>query len=220
VNPKGQINSPDNRLRRAGVPREAANDVSVIEDTHMQDSFPAYRRVLEMVHENLLNEDPLRKLFCSDTLKKAKLSDAVWMAYAFRNCGDPGFSATADFNKKLCSAETVEALNSFRWVDQGLRIFCDEPCPHLLADLLLGLYGFPYHCNVSKQRRWHYVAAGKVTPMYLDVFVLDQARYFYDLVPTLGERVGISSRSRLTASHVPDDVQADGTTFRNTIARL
>ena len=79
----------------------------------------------------------------------------------------------------------ASALNSFHWVDQDLRIFCDEPHPHLLADLLLGLYGFPYHCNVSKQRRWRYVAAGKVTPMYLDVFVLDQARYFYDLVPTL-----------------------------------
>jgi hypothetical protein len=107
----------------------------------------------------------------------------VWLAYAFRNCGDPGFSATADLNKKLCSAEAVEALNSFQWVDQDLGIFCEEPQPHLLADLLLGLYGYPYHCNLAKQRRWRYVA--KDTPMYLDVFVLDQARYFYDLVPTL-----------------------------------
>ena len=62
----------------------------------------------------------------------------------------------------------VEALNSFRWVDQESGIFCDKPQPHLLADLLLGLYGYPYHCNVPKQRRWRYVAAGKVTPMYLE----------------------------------------------------
>jgi hypothetical protein len=150
-----------------------------------QDSFPAYRRVLETVQGNLLKDDPLRNLFCDDALNKVKLGDAVWLAYALRNCGDPGFSATSDLNKKLCSAEAVEALNSFHWVDQEMRIFCDEPHPHLLADLMLGLYGFPYHCNMSKQRRWRYIASGKVTPMYLDVFVLDQARYFYDLVPTL-----------------------------------
>lgn len=148
-----------------------------------QDSFPAYRRVLEMVQENLPPGDPLRRLFCDADLNNVKLSEAVWLAYALRNCGDPGFSATADLNKKLCSAEAVEALNSFRWLDHGSRLFCDEPQPHLLADLLLGLYGYPYHCNVAKQRRWRYVA--KDTPMYLDVFVLDQARYFYDLVPTL-----------------------------------
>ncbi|NLH74842.1 MAG: hypothetical protein GX456_17470 [Verrucomicrobia bacterium] len=150
-----------------------------------QDSFPAYRRVLQMVEENVPKGDPLRRLFCDDTLNRVKLSDAVWLAYALRNCGDPGFSATSELNKKACSQAAVEALNSFRWIDQDERIFCDEPCPHLLADLLLGLYGFPYHCNVAKQRRWRYVATGKVTPMYLDVFVMDQARYFYDLVPTL-----------------------------------
>ncbi len=44
---------------------------------------------------------------------------------------------------------------------------------------------YPYHCNVAKHHRWRYVASGKVTPMYMDVFVFDQARYFYDLVPTL-----------------------------------
>ncbi len=149
------------------------------------DSFPVYRRVVEMVQESLPKTDPLRELFFTDPLNKARLSDAVWLAYALRNCGDPDFSATADVNKGACSKAAVEALNSFRWLDQGSRLFCDEPQPHLLADLLLGLYGYPYHCNVAKQRRWRYVAAGKVTPMYLDVFVFDQARYFYDLVPTL-----------------------------------
>ena len=149
----------------------------------LQDSFPAYCRMLEMFLENLPNGDPLKNLFCVEASNRVKLSDAVWLAYAFRNCGDPGFSVTADLNKKLCSAEAVEALNSFRWLDQDLKIFCDKPQPHLLADLLLGLYGYPYHCNLAKQRRWRYLA--KDTPMYLDVFVLDQARYFYDLVPTL-----------------------------------
>lgn len=149
------------------------------------DSFPVYRRVVEMVQDILPKDDPLRELFCTDTVGRARLSDAVWLAYALRNCGDPDFSVSAELNKRTCSETAVEALNSFRWVDQEAGIFCDEPHPHLLADLLLGLYGFPHHCNVAKQRRWRYVATGKVTPMYLDVFVLDQARYFYDSVPTL-----------------------------------
>ncbi len=148
-----------------------------------QDAFPEYRRVMECLREKTRKEDALHRLFYEEALNKVKLSDAVWLAYALRNCGDPGFSATAQLNKKCCSAKAVEVLNSFRWLDQGERLFCDEPGPHLLADLLLGLYGFPYHCNVAKQRRWRYVA--KMTPMYLDVFVMDQARYFYDLVPTL-----------------------------------
>ena len=174
----GQINlSPfhEERLRLQAAP----------ESMFFQDSFSAYRRVLECVQEKLPKDDPLRKLFCEDAINKVKLADALWLAYALRNCGDPGFSATSELNKKLCSAEAVESLNTFHWGDQGMGIFCDEPRPHLLADLLLGLYGFPYHCNVAKHRRWRYVASGKVTPMYLDVFVLDQARYFYDLVPTL-----------------------------------
>jgi hypothetical protein len=154
-------------------------------EVFFEDSFPVYRRVAEVVQESLANDDPLRMFFCADPFKKARLSDAVWLAYAFRNCGDPDFSAISKLNKAACSDAAVKALNSFRWVDQGSQLFCDEPQPHLLADLLLGLYGYPYHCNVAKQRRWRYVASGKVTPMYMDVFVFDQARYFYDLVPTL-----------------------------------
>jgi hypothetical protein len=155
------------------------------EAAFLQDSFPEYRRVLEMIEGSLPKDDPLRKLFCEESINKVRLCDAIWLAYAMRNCGDPGFSATSDLNKKLCSEKVVESLNYFRWLDQGVGIFCDEPRPNLLADLLLGLYGYPYHCNVEKQRRWRYTASGKVTPMYLDVFVFDQARYFYDLIPTL-----------------------------------
>ena len=102
-----------------------------------------------------------------------------------RNAGDHVFSETAAFNRMACNPELVEVLDSFRWFDQGSRLFCDEPGPHLIADLLLGLYGYPYHNNLTKLRRWKYTASGKKTPMYLDVFIFDQARYFYDLVPTL-----------------------------------
>ncbi len=174
----GQINmSPFHEERR--------NHEAKPEAMFFQDSFPAYRRVLESIQENLPKGDPLRRLFCDEVINNVKLMDAVWLAYCLRNCGDPDFSITSKLNKSVCSVDAVQVLNTFRWVDQELGIFCDEPRPNLLADLLLGLYGFPYHCNLSKHKRWRYVASGKVTPMYLDVFVLDQARYFYDLVPTL-----------------------------------
>jgi len=73
-------------------------------------------------------------------------------------------------------------LRHFKWFDtEGQpwhRMFCDEPLPNLIADLLIGLYGYPYHVNLGKLLRFHYTA--KVTPMYTDVFILDQARYLYD----------------------------------------
>lgn len=78
-------------------------------------------------------------------------------------------------------------LEFFRWFDydkeSGSKVFTDLPGPHLLADLLFGIYGFPYHANVSRLKRWKYTA--QETPMYLDAIVFDQCRYFYDLAPTL-----------------------------------
>ncbi len=83
------------------------------------DSFPVYRRVVEMVQESLPKDDPLWILFSTDTFKRARLSDAVWLAYALRNCGDPDFSATSKLKKELCSDAAVEALNSFHWLDKN-----------------------------------------------------------------------------------------------------
>jgi hypothetical protein len=62
-------------------------------------------------------------------------------------------------------------------------MFCDIPLPNLVIDLLVGVYGYPYHVNLEKLKRIEYTA--KQTPMYTDVFSLDQCRYLYDLVPTL-----------------------------------
>jgi hypothetical protein len=74
-------------------------------------------------------------------------------------------------------------LDTFQWFDQNARIFCDVPLPNLIADLLIGLYGYPYHNNTKKLLRVAYKA--KKTVMFTDAFVLDQARYVYDLLPTL-----------------------------------
>ncbi len=97
-----------------------------------------------------------------------------------------------------------EALKGFHWFDSpGARLaglFCDAPLPNLIVDLLVGVYGYPYHVNLKKLKRFEYTA--KETPMYTDVFVLDQCRYLYDLVPTiplLGQELPLDLQLQLRA---------------------
>ncbi len=130
-----------------------------IEAMFFQDSFPTFLRLVDVAEGKLAKDDPLRQWLFEQKLNGVSLSDAVRLAYFLRNAGDSVFSETAEFNREACNPE--------------------------IADLLLGLYGYPYHTNLSQLRRWKYTASGKKTPMYLDVFIFDQARYFYDLAPTL-----------------------------------
>jgi hypothetical protein len=69
------------------------------------------------------------------------------------------------------------------------------PFPNLAVDLLVGIYGYSYYVNLEKLKRVEYTA--KQTPMYTDVFVLDQCRYRYDLVLTLA----------MFGNHLPLDSQ-------------
>lgn len=154
-------------------------------DAYFEDSFSEYQRISRTAMRVLRSSDPLRILIANKDGGGVSLADAVSLAHALRNCSDYEFAPTLDLNRRLCSPLAVEVLTQFKWIDQELRIFCDIPLPNLLADLLLGLYGFPYHANVVAHRRWQYVASGKRNRMHLDVFVFDQARYFYDLVPSL-----------------------------------
>jgi hypothetical protein len=98
-----------------------------------------------------------------------------------------GYVAWGKPNWDACSEDLRGLLGRFRWFDSEgapwYRLFCDEPLPNLIVDLLVGVYGYPYHVNVLKLGRFSYSA--KTTAMFSDVFVLDQCRYLYDLVPTL-----------------------------------
>lgn len=62
-------------------------------------------------------------------------------------------------------------------------LFCDIPMIHLWAETALYQLGFPYHINLRKHWRGTYKA--KVQQMYLDSFVLDQCRAFYDWLPMI-----------------------------------
>jgi hypothetical protein len=130
--------------------------------------------------------DPLRELLMKETIKHTKLADGINAVSLVRNFIQ-SIGGGAKHNSDACSPDLRDALKRFRWFDSpGARLaglFCDAPLHNLIVDLLVGVYGYPYHVNLKKLKRFEYMA--KETPMYTDVFVLDQCRYMYDLVPTI-----------------------------------
>lgn len=62
-------------------------------------------------------------------------------------------------------------------------LFCDTPMIHLWAETALYQLGYPYHVNLRKHWRCTYKA--KAHWMYLDSFVLDQCRSYYDWLPMI-----------------------------------
>lgn len=147
--------------------------------------YPLLRLVLFMSW-HLDKDDVMSRLFFNEVLEKARLGDAVKITSLIRTFYEHHFDGVFGSTKHIldaCSPDLAKVLNSFQWFDQRHRIFCDIPLPNLITDLLLGLYGFPYHPNIQKLERFAYKA--KETLMFTDIFVLDQARYFYDLLPTM-----------------------------------
>jgi len=147
--------------------------------------YPLFRTVL-LASEFLDEGDMMSRLLFKEPLEKARLADAVKFVSLIRTFYEQHFDGVFCSTKHIldaCSPELARVLNSFQWFDQRHRTFCDIPFPNLITDLLLGLYGFPYHTNVQKLQRFAYKA--KKTVMFTDIMVLDQARYMYDLIPTL-----------------------------------
>ena len=119
-------------------------------------------------------------------LEKARLDHVVKIVSLVRTFYEVFFDEVWGSTKHVldaCSDELARVLGKFEWFDQRARVFCDIPLPNLITDLLLGLYGFPYHANTKKIQRYAYKA--KETVMFTDVLVFDQARYVYGLLPTL-----------------------------------
>jgi hypothetical protein len=120
-------------------------------------------------------------------LQKTKLNQAIRGVYFMRHLLDSKFNDYASHHPRACSPTLTKFFQEFHWFDYEVapdgNVLGDSPQINLVTDLLLGLYGYPYHANVKKHLRFKYTAQN--TPMYSDVFVFDQARYFYDCVPTL-----------------------------------
>lgn len=151
-------------------------------------SHPLYGNLRHVLFTswNLGDSGALSEFYFKETLEKVKLGDAVKVVSLIRNffestVGDTLFRT--DHIRRACNPNLVNALKTFEWFARDARIFCDIPMPNLIADLLIGLYGYPYHANTKKMQRIAYKA--KETVMFTDVFVFDQARYLYDSLPTL-----------------------------------
>lgn len=61
--------------------------------------------------------------------------------------------------------------------------FCDVFTFQSIIGVLIGQITVPYHINVKETKRWTYKA--KSTRMFTDMFVLDECRYIYDMMPTI-----------------------------------
>jgi hypothetical protein len=147
--------------------------------------YPLLRLVL-FSDRYLEKDDTMSRLFFKEALEKVKLADAVKIASLIRTFYEIKFDGVVGSTRHVldaCSPQLAQVLEQFTWFDQHDKIFCDTPLPNLITDLLLGLYGFPYHANIQKVNRYAYKA--KQTVMFTDVMVFDQARYVYDLIPTL-----------------------------------
>lgn len=148
--------------------------------------YPALRHVL--FTESLLEKStPQHEFYFKETLGEGtKLGDAAKIVSLIRTFYESGWGNTffsSQHIRDACNPNLIKVLENFKWFDDGKRLFCDVPLPNLLTDLLTGLYGYPYHANSRKQLRVAY--QGRETVMFTDAFVLDQARYLYDLLPTL-----------------------------------
>ena len=79
-------------------------------------------------------------------------------------------------------SKTLSDMNDEHRIDQYYQ-FCDLVLFHQTLELIFRQLSGPYHINVEKSLRWRYTA--KDTPMYMDMFVLDECRYLYDWMPTM-----------------------------------
>ena len=185
--------SPEKKLKRAVEAAFRVDDSAKMEDliasighARLSPSSYPYMWLVALTKEHLPKDDPLFQLLHLDALQRAKLSDAIEAVSLIQNYFE-GYSSLGKSNWNACSDQLADVLGNFKWIDsEGApwhRLFCDDPLPNLIVDLLLGIYGYPYHTNLSQLRRISYCA--KKTTMLSDVFILDQCRYLYDLVPTL-----------------------------------
>jgi hypothetical protein len=179
-----------------GAKKEYFNDSKMLSDaaakadaSHLMSSalYPLLRQVV-FSDWNLDKSDPVFRLFFEKKLgeEKETLGDAVKASSLVRTFYETHFDGVWGSTKHVldaCSPNLARVLGSFKWFDERSRFFCDVPMPNLIADLLFGLYGFPYHTNAQKIERFAYKA--KETVMFTDIMILDQARYMYDLLPTL-----------------------------------
>ncbi|WP_289374902.1 hypothetical protein [Paenibacillus silvae] len=81
-----------------------------------------------------------------------------------------------------CYSERLLRVYELDWNIYSIQA-CDVFTFQSVAGLLIGQMAVPYHINVNKSLGWQYKA--KETIMMTDLFVLDECRYIYDMMPTI-----------------------------------
>jgi len=143
-----------------------------------------------------LKNDKLNNLLLART-QYLPFGKAVNLVSIARNCHCDE-SIAAGIPSNILSEGMETAIRDVDWVELKGDFNKTKKCSRAIVDMLIGHHGFPYHVNMEKIKRIRYVA--KHTPMYSDVLILDQARYFYDTVPNILEmKGGITLGSQIVA---------------------
>jgi hypothetical protein len=190
-------------LIAAGHPQLAPTSYPYLWSTRVVDDF--------IVDNSRFKDDPYFDLFTKKKVNEVALKDAIEAISLIKKFFEANI-AWASHNKEACSPALSQILERFDWFDfeftgkYGPALFCDIPLPNLIVDLLVGIYGYPYHNNSKNLLRVKYTA--KTTPMYTDVFIFDQSRYLYDFVPSIPLFVSNMNRPRQIISRVCMDAIA------------
>ncbi len=89
----------------------------------------------------------------------------------------------AEGHWRIASQDLLEAITT-QWFDSARPYTCDLPLPNLLINSLLGIYGHPHYRSAASSR---YAYKSKSNVMYLDCFVFDRCRSFFDWFPTISQ---------------------------------
>lgn len=131
-------------------------------------------------NEKLSNKNPLKEYFKN---QKGVFNSIVTCTQL--KSFEEGYSGFNTLIKEICSERLIGVLDNIDFFDRNIPLTTDVPMKNLITELIIGQYSFPYIANLNSQLSLKYKATGKETWMYSDVFILDQCRYLYDLLPTL-----------------------------------
>ncbi|WP_054548824.1 MULTISPECIES: hypothetical protein [Lysinibacillus] len=144
------------------------------------ESYPLLNWVF-LTQENLPVNHPMNKFLLENG---KKILNSILVCTHLKSF-EESYSGYNTLFKEIYSDQLLKVMNDIDFFDREIRLTLDIPMKNLIAELLIGQYAFPYISNADKHYSIKYKADGKKTWMYSDIFVFDQCRYLYDLLPSL-----------------------------------
>lgn len=143
-------------------------------------SYPLLNWAL-LTQENLPVDHPINKFLLEN---KNRIFNSILVCTHLKSF-EEYYSGFNTLFKEIYSEQLLKVMNDIDFFDRKIRLTTDIPMKNLIAELLIGQYTFPYISNSDQHYSVKYKADGKKTWMYSDIFVFDQCRYLYDLLPSL-----------------------------------